>query len=79
VSCMDSHVRGGAEHAGEDQLMARNAHPGACYRCGEWVKAGDGHFERYSGGWRVQHSKCTNYHRKADAPKPEQKEQRRHA
>ena len=72
---MGRDVRRRAEPAGEG-VMARNSYPGTCYRCGEWVKAGDGHFERYSGGWRVQHSKCTNRHRKAEAPKPEQKEQR---
>jgi len=36
----------------------RNRYPGTCYRCGEHVKAGDGHFERYKGGWRTQHASC---------------------
>ena len=36
----------------------RNRFPGTCYRCGERVKAGEGHFERYRGGWRVQHASC---------------------
>ena len=37
--------------------MARNQYGGDCYRCGEWVKPGDGHFERVIGkGWRVQHA-----------------------
>lgn len=36
----------------------RNKHPGRCYRCGEWCAAGDGHFERFAGGWRVQHASC---------------------
>lgn len=36
----------------------RNQHPGFCYRCGELVAAGEGHFERHRGGWRVQHASC---------------------
>lgn len=36
----------------------RNKHPGRCYRCGQWCAAGDGHFERFAGGWRVQHASC---------------------
>jgi hypothetical protein len=36
----------------------RNKHPGVCYRCGQHCAAGDGHFERHKGGWRVQHAKC---------------------
>lgn len=36
----------------------RNRHPGICYRCGKPVAAGDGHFERHKGGWRVQHATC---------------------
>lgn len=36
----------------------RNRYPGICYRCGEWVKAGEGHFERIPGGWRTQHAHC---------------------
>jgi hypothetical protein len=36
----------------------RNRYPGVCYRCGERVEVGDGHFERYAGGWRTQHVKC---------------------
>ena len=36
--------------------MARNQFGGDCYRCGRWVAPGTGHFERYSGGWRVQHA-----------------------
>lgn len=36
----------------------RNRYPGTCYRCGERVESGDGHFERFRGGWRVQHASC---------------------
>lgn len=36
----------------------RNAYPGICYRCGETVKTGAGHFERKGLGWRVQHAEC---------------------
>ncbi len=36
----------------------RNKYPGFCYRCGEPVKVGDGHFERHNGGWRTQHASC---------------------
>ena len=36
----------------------RNRYPGPCYRCGETVAAGEGHFERFVGGWRVQHVTC---------------------
>ncbi len=36
----------------------RNRFPGTCYRCGEHVAAGDGHFERLAGQWRVQHATC---------------------
>lgn len=45
----------------------RNKHPGYCYRCGEWVKPGAGHFERISGGWRVQHADCAIEARKVVA------------
>jgi hypothetical protein len=36
----------------------RNRYPGTCYRCGEHVAVGDGHFERFRGGWRTQHATC---------------------
>ena len=36
----------------------RNKFGGPCYRCGQWVKKGEGHFERHKGGWRVQHASC---------------------
>ena len=37
----------------------RNKYPGICYRCGERVEVGQGHFEKIiGGGWRVQHASC---------------------
>jgi len=36
----------------------RNKFSGICYRCGEVVAEGAGHFERYFGGWRTQHAEC---------------------
>lgn len=36
----------------------RNQYPGICYRCGNTVPAGEGHFEKYKGGWRTQHAAC---------------------
>jgi hypothetical protein len=36
----------------------RNRFGGTCYRCQEWCAPGEGHFEKYSGGWRVQHASC---------------------
>jgi hypothetical protein len=36
----------------------RNKFPGTCYQCGKTVEAGEGHFERHKGGWRVQHVSC---------------------
>lgn len=39
----------------------RNRYPGNCYRCGERVEAGAGHFEKIMGvtrGWRTQHAEC---------------------
>jgi hypothetical protein len=41
----------------------RNKYPGKCYRCGQPVGPGDGHFERYNKGWRVQHAGCAISHR----------------
>ena len=32
----------------------RSKYPGVCYVCGELVAAGEGYFERWHGGWRVQ-------------------------
>lgn len=36
----------------------RNRYPGICYRCGDLVEVGAGHFERYHGTWRTQHAEC---------------------
>jgi len=36
----------------------RNKYPGTCYQCLKTVAPGDGHFERYNGGWRTQHASC---------------------
>lgn len=36
----------------------RNKYPGYCYRCGQHVKKGEGHFERKRGHWRLQHADC---------------------
>jgi len=36
----------------------RNNYPGKCYRCGERVEPGEGHFERMGRHWRVQHAEC---------------------
>lgn len=36
----------------------RNKYPGYCYRCGTYVKKGEGHFERSYGSWRLQHADC---------------------
>ena len=41
----------------------RNKHPGKCYRCGNIVAPGEGHFERWGGGWRVQHDACAIVYR----------------
>lgn len=41
----------------------RNKYPGKCYRCGQNVGPGDGHFERIAGGWRVQHAGCAIHFR----------------
>jgi hypothetical protein len=36
----------------------RNKYEGTCYKCGQIVKVGEGHFERHYGKWRVQHFGC---------------------
>lgn len=40
--------------------MARNRYPGYCYKCGEHVPIGYGHFERYRGMWRIKCVKCAS-------------------
>lgn len=47
----------------------RNKYPGKCYRCGQPVGPGDGHFERITGGWRVQHAECAIQYRHTDKGK----------
>lgn len=57
----------------------RNQYPGTCYRCGENVPAGEGHFERNHQppfGWRVQHAECAIEFRGTDVGKPGATEQR---
>ena len=41
----------------------RNRFPGICYRCGGWVAAGEGHFERMGRIWRTQHATCAIQYR----------------
>ena len=36
----------------------RNRFAGTCYRCGQRVEPGAGHFERHNRGWRTQHAEC---------------------
>ena len=36
----------------------RNKYKGYCYYCGKSVEVGEGHFERYQGGWRTIHADC---------------------
>jgi len=36
----------------------RNKYAADCYRCGQRVEVGDGHFERNEGVWRTQHADC---------------------
>jgi hypothetical protein len=45
----------------------RNKYKGICYRCGEVVLPGKGHFEKIVGtknSWRVQHTQCAILNRK---------------
>lgn len=50
----------------------RNQHPGTCYRCGQRVEAGAGHFEKVfrpapgQPKWRVQHAGCAIVYRGTD-------------
>lgn len=41
----------------------RNKYGGPCYRCGQWVRPGEGHFEKVRDRgspvrWRTQHAEC---------------------
>ena len=46
----------------------RNKFADSCYRCGENVKMGEGHFERYAGKWRTQHASCAIQYRGCGDP-----------
>ena len=56
----------------------RNQFAGTCYRCGETVEAGAGHFEKtpFPRGWRVQHAECAIKFRGTHVGKPGETEQR---
>jgi len=56
----------------------RNRFPGTCYRCGETVPAGEGHFEKtpFTRFWRVQHTGCAIKFRGTDVGKPGESEKR---
>lgn len=53
--------------------MARNRRAGRCYRCGERVNIGDGHFElvRHTKRFRTQHALCAIAYRGTDVAYPE--------
>jgi len=55
----------------------RNKHPGTCFRCGESVGVGEGHFQKVTsidrkkwpdirGQWQVQHAGCAIKYRGTD-------------
>ena len=46
----------------------RNKYPGTCYRCGNTVQPGQGHFEKVAGGWKTQHAECARRWRGQPAP-----------
>lgn len=56
----------------------RNQFPGTCYRCGEEVAAGAGHFEKtpFTRFWRVQHAECAIKFRGTDVGKDGETERR---
>ena len=57
--------------------MTRNKYPGICYRCGQNVAVGDGHFERFRGSWRTQHASCAIEFRGTPDPDRDADRQRR--
>lgn len=58
----------------------RNRFPGICYRCGELVEAGAGHFERHNSEWRTQHAVCAiEYRAGAKLTTPNERTQARKA
>lgn len=56
----------------------RNQFAGTCYRCGETVEAGAGHFEKtpFTRFWRVQHAECAIKFRGTDVGKDGETEKR---
>ncbi|PER55777.1 hypothetical protein CN495_08470 [Bacillus thuringiensis] len=57
----------------------RNKYAGTCYRCGGHVGVGEGHFERYKGGWRTQHASCAIQHRELKRKREQEKVKHREA
>ena len=47
--------------------MARNQYPGTCYHCKGNVPKGGGFYERFMGGFRVQHDTCCDKARRLKA------------
>ena len=45
---------------GKDTAVARNRYAGYCYRCGQYVPVGYGHFERHNGRWLIKCVKCAS-------------------
>jgi len=44
-------------------MTMKNKYSGECYRCNKTVRPGDGYFQRYMGGWKLQHDSCCQLHR----------------
>lgn len=42
----------------------RNKYAGKCYYCAKICLKGEGHFERFPGGWRIIHADCVLQQRK---------------
>lgn len=57
--------------------MSRNRFAGTCYRCGNRVEVGEGHFERFRGSWRTQHAECAIKFRGTPDPERDADRQRR--
>ena len=51
----------------------RNKYAAPCYRCGEAVEPGAGHFERAHGRWRTQHTECAIAYRGTEVGNSEPK------
>jgi hypothetical protein len=59
----------------------RNQYAGLCYRCGERVEPGEGHFERHptaTGKWRTQHADCAILWRGKPSPTMDEAKAARH-